>query len=286
MFLFNQTAQEQRPFPPNESEPANSQLIINAIDATPQNVAPLDHTNSYVTVDILIRYLESIGYTVDYRQNIPLNDDKMWASYFVEEVDKLNIRLPEFATFEVDLADKTIDRSRDAANLHFYICSGEEPAAAGENHIRLQLYKPWKTAVSKKINESVGSLLNARMFLEQFSLNAVRLYFAQHHYRKQWQHDMIVLERAARNAEKLNTALAAKSVDSTEQILNSKPAERRFFTALGNDLNTFGATAALLNLADDILFKAPSGYNVQTAQETLAELAQILGLKVNNKNAS
>lgn len=278
MYLYNQTTGEKADIPPLDGGTPLNHFVINAVDATPRNIVPLDHTMTYVILDILLRYLEYKGYDVAYQQNIPLNDDEAWATYFKEEVTRLNIRLPEFAEFEIGLDNKNIDRTRGQANLHFYIKKDAMIENSRSKTVLVRLYKPWHTAVKSKINQSIGSLMSTRMFLERYSLNALRIYLAQHHYRDPWSYNTIGLERATRSAEKIDTAIVAIS-HSDGPALNPIPAKRRFLKAIEQDLNTFAATAALLNLADDILFKAPSGYNVGDAQDTLREMGAVLGLQ-------
>lgn len=275
MYLYNQSKKENDPFPTAKEK---SRFVIDAIDTTPRRIVPLDHAKSYVVLDILVRFLEYQGYTVRYIQNLPHNNDQNWAAYFKDEVEKLNIRLPEIEPFEVDLAVKAFDHSRDEANLQFYIDRDATVNIDAKKAVLVRLYKPGSSTVDAKVNQAIGSLLSTRMFLERCPLNALRIYLAQHHYRDRWSYDSIGLERAARSAEKIDTAIAALS-HSGGPHLNSDPAERRFFRALGRDLDGFAATAALLNLADDILFKAPSGYDVSKSKEALLRLGSILGLQ-------
>ena len=50
---------------------------------------------------------------------------------------------------------------------------------------------------------------------------------------------------------------------------------------MNNDLDTVKAIASLLNLADLILFRASSGYQVQNAQSALLDMSSVFGLRLN-----
>jgi cysteinyl-tRNA synthetase len=117
-----------------------------------------------------------------------------------------------------------------------------------------------------------------RDLLEKYSPDALRIYLAQHHYRQSWAHDQLELDKAAQSEEKLLAALTA--VDSGERPINTQPIQARFRAAMDNDLDTALALASLLNLADEIIFRAETGYQVTAAQDVLREMAAVFGLRL------
>ena len=86
------------------------------------------------------------------------------------------------------------------------------------------------------------------------------------------------LDKAAQCAERLAAAMTA--VNSGHQLININPAQSRFQAAMNNDLDTTMAFASLLNLADEIIFRAEAGYRVSEAQATLREMAGVFGLRL------
>ena len=87
-------------------------------------------------------------------------------------------------------------------------------------------------------------------------------------------------------ADRLPAIPAAMTAVSRGQTpINSTPAQNRFEAALDNDLNTLGGIAALLNLADEIILKAPGGYDVAAAQEKLRQMGAVFGLRLDAETA-
>jgi cysteinyl-tRNA synthetase len=78
----------------------------------------------------------------------------------------------------------------------------------------------------------------------------------------------------AANAAALVTAVQEPSGNG--EILNADEYRMRFLAAIDNDLDTPTALVVLYELADEILGAA--GMDIRPAQNTLKELADILGL--------
>jgi cysteinyl-tRNA synthetase len=64
--------------------------------------------------------------------------------------------------------------------------------------------------------------------------------------------------------------------------LDASKAEMAFNDAMDEDLDTPGALAALVGLADEILAGAEDGRDVAAAQESLRNCGAILGLRLDN----
>jgi cysteinyl-tRNA synthetase len=91
----------------------------------------------------------------------------------------------------------------------------------------------------------------------------------------------VILEKAAQYAERLDAAM--KAISTGDRPLNATPAQNRFVAALDNDLDTRKGVATLLNLADEILFRAPNGYSINDAQDALWQMASVFGLRLNRE---
>ena len=122
-----------------------------------------------------------------------------------------------------------------------------------------------------------------RDLLQRFSPDALRIYLAQHHYRQPWTYDEVDLKRAAQSAEKIKVAMTA--VSTGPQPINLTPALNRFMAAMDNDLDTLKGIATLLNLADEILFRASNGYQIEEAQAALRRMASVFGLRLNEEES-
>ena len=129
-----------------------------------------------------------------------------------------------------------------------------------------------------KISKSLGNLVMVRDLLEQYSPDALRIYLARHPYRQAWAHGQLELEKAAHWAERLAAAMTA--VNSGHKLININPIQSRFQAALDQDLDTAMALASLLNLADEIIFRAENGYRVSEAQAALRQMAGVFGLRL------
>ncbi len=108
MDLYNSLSQKIEPFRP---EDGNVKVYICGI--TPYDTTHLGHAFTYTVFDILIRYLESRGFTVTYVQNVTDIDDDIlrkarevgedwralgnrWTRHFIEDMQLLNVRPPNY----------------------------------------------------------------------------------------------------------------------------------------------------------------------------------------------
>lgn len=143
--------------------------------------------------------------------------------------------------------------------------------------VRFWLHTAMVEHEGQKMGKSLGNLVMVRDLLQHYSPDALRIYLALQHYRQPWAYDELALRKAARFAEKLHAAMTAVSTGS--QVLNVTPAINRFTAVMDNDLDTIKGIATLLNLADEIIFRAPNGYSVDDAQAALRRLGSIFGLR-------
>lgn len=150
--------------------------------------------------------------------------------------------------------------------------NGEQPFA------RFWLHTAMVKHEGEKMSKSLGNLVMVRDLLQRYSADALRLYLAQHHYRQAWSYDEASLARADQRVGKLKAALMA--VGTGREPINLTPAKNRFAAAMDKDLDTLKGIATLLNVADEILFRAPNGYRVNEAQALLRQLSAVFGLRL------
>ncbi|MFC1922396.1 cysteine--tRNA ligase [Chloroflexota bacterium] len=108
MKLYNTLSRTIEPFVPRGDE-----ITIYVCGITPYDTTHLGHAFTYTSVDILVRYLESKGFSVRYVQNVTDIDDDIlrkakevgedwrvlgnkWTSHYIQDMQALNVRPPDF----------------------------------------------------------------------------------------------------------------------------------------------------------------------------------------------
>ena len=108
MKLYNTLSKTIEPFVPRGDE-----ITIYVCGITPYDTTHLGHAFTYTSVDILIRYLESKGFSVRYVQNVTDIDDDIlrkakevgedwrvlgnkWTTHYIQDMQSLNVRPPDF----------------------------------------------------------------------------------------------------------------------------------------------------------------------------------------------
>lgn len=153
--------------------------------------------------------------------------------------------------------------------------TGKTPFTRYWLHVAMVRYQ------GEKMSKSLGNLVMVRDLLGNgWSPDALRLCMANHHYRRPWSYREEDLAWAAGLANRLREAASIEG--GTGESLPSHSARESFQAALDNDLNSPGAIAAVSRLADEIIEAAGQGETVSEAQETLRELAGVLGLRLDN----
>ncbi|MGD2252780.1 MAG: cysteine--tRNA ligase [Anaerolineales bacterium] len=107
MKLYNNLDREIQTF-----KPEGDAITVYACGITPYDTTHLGHAFTYLTVDVLIRYLEFCGHTVRYVQNVTDIDDDVlkrakevgqdwlslvnqWTHHFIQDMQSLNVRPPD-----------------------------------------------------------------------------------------------------------------------------------------------------------------------------------------------
>ncbi len=148
--------------------------------------------------------------------------------------------------------------------------------------VRLWLHNAWVKMGEEKMSKSLGNFITIRDGLEKVGGDALRLWILTSHYRKPLTFTEETLDAAKHGIERLRTAARADgAVASGAASSIDVPAYRdRFGAALDEDLNTPQALAALFDLAKDVNRARDDGADVREPQALLLELANVLGLRL------
>ena len=136
-----------------------------------------------------------------------------------------------------------------------------------------------------KMSKSLGNLVSVEEALQQFSPDAIRLYFLSSHYRSPLSYSDEGCTAMERSLERLRHALG-RNGGSASDPLDAEPYRQQFFEAMDDDLNTPRALASLFDLAREINRSSDAGHPVADAQESLRHLGAILGLTFADPEAS
>lgn len=149
MELYNSLTQEQTPF-----IPFNQEVTIYVCGITPYDTTHLGHAFTYVANDILIRYLEYLGYGVTYVQNVTDIDDDIlrkaaevgedwltignrWTRHFIDDLIALNVRPPEFFPRASDVVPEMQDI------IQSLITGGYAYESAGNVYYQVARWEPF-----------------------------------------------------------------------------------------------------------------------------------------------
>ena len=157
--------------------------------------------------------------------------------------------------------------------------------AAGRPFARLWMHNGMVLRDNEKMSKSIGNVVSVREALERWSADAIRLFVLNSNYRQQNNLTDEAMDAAQRGVERLTEALHVASAASGDG-LDGASERQRFVEAMENDLSTAQALAALFDLAREINRGRDAGTNVSGAQETLRELATVLGLELSEADST
>jgi cysteinyl-tRNA synthetase len=136
-----------------------------------------------------------------------------------------------------------------------------------------------------RMSKSLGNLVTVGEALEQYSSDALRLFFLTGHYRGPLTYTGEGVAAQERAAARLRYAATPPEGSSAGEPLDPEPFRRRFVAAMDDDLNTPRAIATLFDLARDINRAREDGGDVVAASGELRELAGVLGLTLQERPA-
>ena len=129
---------------------------------------------------------------------------------------------------------------------------------------------------NEKMSKSLGNMTFVRDVLREQHPDALRLYLLDHHYRDVWEYRREGPAERAALAGRLRDAATCHGGPGPGVDVSS--VRERFFNALDDDLWTPGAIAACREVGDAIYATCHRGGDVTAAQETLRDMAGVLGL--------
>jgi cysteinyl-tRNA synthetase len=141
----------------------------------------------------------------------------------------------------------------------------------------------------EKMSKSLGNLVTIEDFLAQHDADVLRLMVLNASYRSPLTFNDEVIAQAERALERLRTALrpaqgiSSAPAESRQALQHQAEATRQgFLAAMDDDCNTAGALGHLFDLARAINQSRDAGVlgdDLKTAQDALAELLDVLGLR-------
>ncbi len=136
---------------------------------------------------------------------------------------------------------------------------------------------------TEKMSKSLGNIISLPEALEFYEPQALRLFFLSSHYRSPLFYSEESVRSQERALQRLRQAANAPSEDGAR--LDAAGFRERFIEAMDDDLNTPRALAALFDLAREINRGRERGVDITGAQDTLRELAGVLGLTLEEPQA-
>ena len=139
-------------------------------------------------------------------------------------------------------------------------------------HIGMLCYK------GEKMAKSVGNLVLIRDLRAKYNANVVRIMLLSHHYREEWEYTEKEIPKAQKVEEVFKKAWKTESKQGAS--LSVTEYEKRFYSAMDDDLNTKKALKVLESLSKEII---TSKKNVADAKAFLTTAFNILGLTISYK---
>ena len=158
--------------------------------------------------------------------------------------------------------------------------SGKQP------FVRYWLHNGWLTFGEEKMSKSLGNIITIREGLEKYGSDGLRIFVLTSHYRSPLTYSEEALESGKRAAERLRLAATIAGGDGPPSDIAVETYSERFIEAMDEDLNTPAALAALFDLARDINRARDEGRGIAEAQDSLRQLAGVLGLTLREPEAA
>ncbi len=149
--------------------------------------------------------------------------------------------------------------------------------------VRYWLHNGLMQLGEQKVSKSTGNLVTVKELLSRFSPDAIRLFVLSSHYRNPLTYSEEALEASEHGAERLRQAVSQRNDNGGAGSLDSEPFKQKFIEAMDDDFSTAQAVATLFELAREINRGREQAINVTGAQGTLTELAEILGLTLEER---
>ena len=136
-----------------------------------------------------------------------------------------------------------------------------------------------------KMSKSLGNLVSVEEALENYSPDAIRLYFLSSHYRSPLSYTDEGCDAMERSADRLRNVLRDQ-VDPGGAPMDPTPFQAQFLEGMDDDLNTPKALAAMFDLSHEMNRQRDAGNSIVAAQDCLRHLGSLLGLTFQDRAAS
>ena len=153
-----------------------------------------------------------------------------------------------------------------------------EAYADGGPFVRFWLHNGLLRLGDDKMSKSLGNIITVEDALSRYSADALRLFFLSSHYRTPLVFGEEIVTAQERALERLRNAVKPAEAAAGGDDVDMSEYGERFIEAMEDDLNTPRALAALFDLARDINRGRVEGHDVGEGQQTLKDLAGVLGL--------
>jgi cysteinyl-tRNA synthetase len=140
-----------------------------------------------------------------------------------------------------------------------------------------------------KMSKSLGNLVSVEEALENYTPDAIRLYFLSSHYRSPLNYSSEGCDAMERSADRLRHALRTEPdavFASDSESMDPAPFQDQFMAGMDDDLNTPKALAAMFDLTREMNRQWDQGHSIAAAQDCLRHLGSILGLTFQEREAS
>ncbi len=135
----------------------------------------------------------------------------------------------------------------------------QSEAATGKPFVKYWLHFGFLNINKEKMSKSLGNFFTARDVLKRYSAEAIRLFFAQAHYRGPVDFSDELLDSAEKGLEKLkniqatiNSTLSKNKSGGIDPEFDFQLFENRFNDALDDDFNTPQAVAVIFDFVKEI----------------------------------
>jgi cysteinyl-tRNA synthetase len=137
----------------------------------------------------------------------------------------------------------------------------------------------------EKMSKSLGNILTIRDALDRWGGDALRVFVLGSHYRTPLTATDDAFDSARRGAERMRRAARTAEGGTRPMTADLQAFRTRFVEALDDDLNTPQALAALFELASEVNRARDEGADVTEARTLLVDLAEVLGLTLDEPKA-
>ncbi|MDA1337528.1 MAG: cysteine--tRNA ligase [bacterium] len=175
---------------------------------------------------------------------------------------------------------ETIDIQGGGSDLlfpHHESSIAQSETATQKQYARFWLHVGMVRCDGEKMSKSLGNVVLVEDMQKKYSANTLRIFLLSHHYRSVWEfHEKDIVK-----AQKINDLFQDvwKVKSKTIKALNVSLWEKKFYSAMSDDLGTKKALVVLQSLAREIVKKSQKK-SITKAQVFFTTAFNILGLTI------